>query len=189
MKIFKLIPMLVVASAILSGCYTQFYRPGMEMSGRGPYDTLYNRYDSTAIDTSLTKPEYADQYPPQESGYDQWNYWGRPRTRWGFDFYNYDPSYYHSYYGYYDYYSVPWWQNYGYNPGWWYGPWQPGTPGEPDQPRDRGRRDYGAGGGVISTPPGGAVTTPPPTPPGAPTPPKKEEKKDDTNKRDGRRGR
>jgi hypothetical protein len=162
----------------------------MEMSARGPYDTLYNRYDSTAIDTTLTKPEILDQYPTQYQSYDSWNTWGRPRTRWGFDFYGYDPGYYNSYYGYYDYYSVPWWQHYGYDPGWWYGRGRPGVPGEPDQPRDRGRRDYGAGIGGTAPPaaPGGTITvpvTPPPAPPKK-DPPKKEE---DSNKRDGRRGR
>ena len=106
-------PRLVLVSAIAlfallsSGCYTKFYRPGMELSGRGPYDTLYNRYDSTAIDTTLTPPVITDEYPRRGydsyDSYDRWSSWGRPRTRWGFDFYNYDPGYYRSYYGYYDY--------------------------------------------------------------------------------------
>lgn len=186
MKHKVLVSMLVAAVTLLTGCYTQFYKPGMEQAGRGPYDAIYNRYDSTAIDTTLTKPEVVDQYP--DTQYDNWNYWGRPRTRWGFDFYNYDPGYYNSYYGYYDYYSVPWWHNSWYNPGWWYGPWNPGTPGEPDQPRDRGRRDYGAGiGGTLDPAPGGTITTP--TTPVQPTNPPKQEPKKEDNKREGRRGR
>ncbi|MBI5060102.1 hypothetical protein HZB60_10030 [candidate division KSB1 bacterium] len=168
-----------------SGCYTKFYRPGMEMTGRGPYDTLYDRYDSTAIDTTLTAPVITDEYPPRSyDHYDQWSYWGRPRTRWGFDFYNYDPSYYQSYYGYYDYYGVPWWRNWYRDPWWYYGG-QPGVPGAPEQPRERGRREAGGGPGSIGTPPPpSSIATPAPANP----PPQPAKPKDD-NKREGKRGR
>ncbi len=175
----------VVLAILAGGCYTKLYRPGMELAARGPYDSLYNRYDSTAIDTTLTEPEYDDQVYPQ---YDNsWYNWGRPRTRWGFDFYNYDPAYYWSYYGYYDYYSVPWW-NYPYYDPWWYRPGGPGIPGEPERPRDRGRRDAPPLGGGSYVPP--APSTPMTQPPSQPDPKdQKEKKKDDDGKRGGRRGR
>ncbi len=181
--------LLAAASLLLSGCYTKLYRPGMELAGRGPYDSLYQRYDSTAIDTTLTAPEQTDYYPNSypETRHGGWSSWGRPRTRWGFDFYNYDPGYYWSYYGYYDYYSVPWWHDW-YRDGWWYGGGHyPGGPGVPEEPRDRGRRDApGGGGGSIVNPPPSYPTSPPPAPS---DPPKKDEKKKDDDKKDGRGGR
>ena len=168
------------------------------MAGRGPYDSLYNRYDSTAIDTTLTKPEIVDTYP-NTGTYDDygWSNWGRPRGRtlWGFDFYNYSPGYYWTYYGFYDYYSRPWWDRY-YDP-WWYWGWNgSGTPAEPPSQRDYGRRgNAGSGGGYQAPPPsggGGGYNTPPPSSP----PPKQEtpnatknQPQGDSNKRDGRRGR
>ena len=103
MKIkFIALPILLIAFA-LSGCYTKFYKPGMEMAN-DPYSQLYNRNDSTAIDTTLTKGDWdgSNQYPNYDdyrnnnNSYDRWNYWGRPRnrTRWGFDFDNFYPDYY-----------------------------------------------------------------------------------------------
>lgn len=184
----------VLLSLLTAGCYTKFYRPDMERAGRGPYDTLYNRYDSTAIDTTLTEPEYTGTtYPDDNYG---WSYWGRPRgrTRWGFDFNNFSPDYYWTYYGYYDYYSRPWWDRY-YDP-WWYWGWNgQGTPQEPPSQRDYGRRSQPGGGSNVAPPPappsGGSYTNPPPPPPN------NDQKKDqntqkqqgDPNKREGRRGR
>lgn len=192
---------------VSTGCYTKLYRQGMEDMGPYSSNSLYNRYDSTAIDTTLTKPEIVDVYP--NNGYydnNGWSYWGRPRgyTRWGFDFDRFSPNYYWSYYGYYDYYSRPWWQDWNRNP--WWGPSVPGAPGEPPSQRP-GRRSNDAtpppanlggysGGGAIYAP-NPAPTTPgnPPPPevkqpigpavknPPAPTPPVE----DNTQKRNGRR--
>jgi hypothetical protein len=194
-----LIVPVILLPLLLAGCYTQFYRPGMEQGGNGPYGTLYNRYDSTAIDTTLTPPEPGEMqsYPPVEDY--GWQYWGRPRgyTRWGFDFNNFEPDYYSSYYGYFDYYGRPWWNSY-YNPG--YGGWYGGNngygvPAEPPSKRGAGRgRDEGqpAGGGYSpppAPPAGGGYAPAPasPTPQGggatpAPATP-------DDGKRSGGRGR
>ncbi len=191
-KMTKLTLIAMLLSLLTAGCYTKFYRPGMEQAGMGPYDTLYNRYDSTAIDTTLTRPEITDTYPDDDYG---WYYWGRPRgyTRWGFDFYNYSPGYYWTYYGYYDYYSRPWWDRY-YNP-WWYWGWNgDGTPAEPPSQRDYGRRGVpgNSGSGYVAPPPssgGGYVSPPASTPPPNNDARKQPPKPEDTNKREGRRGR
>jgi hypothetical protein len=178
---------------LTAGCYTQLYRPeGAAMSQAGPYDQIYNRYDSTAIDTTLTQPETTDVYPEDNYG---WSYWGRPRTRWGFDFYNFSPDYYWGYYGYYDYYSVPWWSRY-YDP-WYHWGWVPPSgPSEPPSRRDYGRRGNPGGGGSYSNPPpqqgGGSYAQPQPNPPAQRGDTQKEQpKKDDnnSNQRGGRRGR
>ena len=187
---------LIVALLALftAGCYTKLYRPGDAPMGQtGPYDRLYNRYDSTAIDTTLTQPEYEDTYT-EDYG---WSYWGRHRyPRWGFDFWNFSPDYYWSYYGYYDYYSVPWWQRY-YDP-WYYWGWTPpsGT-SEPPAQREYGRRGRPTeGSGPYAAPPpggGGSYAQPQPqTPAQKPDDSRKQQqppKPEDTNKREGRRGR
>ncbi len=124
--------------------------------------------------------------------------------RYSFDFDGFSPNYYWSYYGYYDYYSRPWWQDWNRNP--WWGPSVPGAPGEPPSQRP-GRRSndatpppanlggYGGGGAIYA--PNPTPTTPgnPPPPevkqpigpavknPPAPTPPVE----DNTQKRNGRR--
>lgn len=159
-----------------TGCYTKLYRPGMEDNGPFSESTLYNRYDSTAIDTTLEKPEYTGTYayPPDYYYNDNWSYWGRPRgvTRWGFDFNRFSPNYYWGYYGYYDYYGRPWWYDWNRHNN-WRGPGTPGAPGEPPSQRP-GRRSssaatpapvYNNGSGV-----GGAVYQNPTTP-ANPTPP------------------
>jgi hypothetical protein len=158
MRILKPITLFVVLLALMTaGCYTKFYRPGMERAG-GPYSSLYTRYDSSAIDTTLmpdTTAQYDQGYPGYQPYYDNWSYWGRPRgmTRWGFDFNHFDPSYYNSYYGYYDYYGVPWWNNW-YSPGYPYWGGGSGQPGEPPSRRDVGRREHGdTGGGNVAAPP------------------------------------
>lgn len=157
-----------------TGCYTKLYRPGMEDQGPFSSNSLYNRYDSTAIDTTLTKPETVDVYPNYDPYYDNWSYWGRPRgyTRWGFDFDRFSPNYYRSYYGYYDYYGRPWWQDWHHRDPWW-GPGTPGAPGEPPSQRP-GRRSSdvtappaytnpgGGGGGATYVPPSNPTTPPPP---------------------------
>jgi hypothetical protein len=101
----------VVGVLLTAGCYTQFYRPGMEQAGTGPYDQLYDRYDSTAIDTTLTSEDWSGTGTYPEDRWDNWYSWGglRRHPRWGFDFDAFSPGYYWSYYGYYDYYGVPWW--------------------------------------------------------------------------------
>jgi hypothetical protein len=173
----------------------------MEQSGQGPYSTLYNRYDSTAIDTTLTKPEGTSEYPPAEPDYG-WYGWGRPRgyTRWGFDFDRFDPSYYWSYYGYYDYYSRPWW--YSYNDPYW-GGWYPGyyggngVAGEPPSKRPVGRRDRTSGSGSYGSPstapaPGAPniSSAPAATPQSGGTPaPQTPPSNGGEAKRDGKRGR
>ena len=193
-----------------TGCYTKLYRPGMEDNGPFSMGSLYNRYDSTAIDTTLTKPETVTVYPNNDPYYyDNWSAWGRPRgyTRWGFDFDRFSPNYYNSYYGYYDYYGRPWWQDWNHNHGgrWWGG--SPGAPGEPPSQRP-GRRstntgvppatignNYGQGGATtvqpIPTTPGnpsepGNVKNPVPAPP-AKVPPAPTE--DNSQKRNGKRRR
>lgn len=160
-----------------TGCYTKLYRPGMEQAGTGPYGQIYNRYDSSAIDTTLTEKEYQsyDTYPY----YDNWSYWGRPRGRtlWGFDFYNYSPDYYWSYYGYYDYYGRPWWDSW-YNRGYWGSYPYYGGSGGPAEPPSRQPGDRGRGGGSYGTPPpaqGGGTYVPAPADPAPqpqPQPPK-----------------
>jgi hypothetical protein len=168
---FLIVPVILLP-LLLAGCYTQFYKPGMEGNGNGPYGTLYNRYDSTAIDTNLTPPEPGSQsYPPEESY--GWQYWGRPRgyTRWGFDFNNFEPDYYWSYYGYYDYYGRPWWDTY-YVPGYggWGGYYGNGVPAEPPSKREAGRsRDGGGGSGYAPPPAQGGYVAPAPAPAPAPS--------------------
>jgi len=193
-----LIPLLALFTLLSAGCYTKFYRPGMDMAGRGTYDTLYDRDDSTAIDTTLMPDTstYYDQYPDDSRG---WSYWGRPRgsTRWGFDFYNFSPDYYWSYYGYNDYYGTPWWYDW-YDAGYWRNnPWGgTGVPGEPPSQRPRGRRDYGSSGANAQPPPSssGSPTYSQPTnnsnsPPPATKNDNGAKKQSDDGKRDGRRGR
>ena len=192
----KTILLAAMLSLLTAGCYTKFYRPDMEQAGRGPYDSLYNRYDSTAIDTTLTKPEITDTYPNNDDY--GWSTWGRPRgyTRWGFDFNNFTPDYYWTYYGYYDYYSRPWWDRY--NDPWWYWGWNGnGTPAEPPSQRDYGRRGHPQDGGGYQAPPpssgsGGSYVNPAPANPPADRKDNsgsKDQKQGDTNKREGRRGR
>jgi hypothetical protein len=156
-----LIPLLALFTLLSAGCYTKFYRPGMETAGNGPYDTLYNRNDSTAIDTTLTADTstYYDTYP------DRWYYWGRPRgyTRWGFDFYNFSPDYYWSYYGYNDYYGTPWW--YDWNTPWYWRNYPWGGSGGVAEPPSR-RPGGGRGRDNIS---GGSNAQPAPAQPGSPT--------------------
>jgi hypothetical protein len=154
----------ILAMLVTSGCYTKFYRPGMEMNGSFSSDQLYERYDSSAIDTTLTRQDWYPDYYPYNSDYSGnnygWNDWGRPRgyTRWGFDFYNFSPGYYHSYYGYYDYYGSPWWnRSYNRRP-WYYGGGGSAGPSEPPSQRDGRRQREGSRG------PGGAYS-----PPGTPS--------------------
>jgi hypothetical protein len=181
----------VLLSLLTAGCYTKFYRPDMEQAGRGPYDTLYDRYDSTAIDTTLTKPEATETYPEDNYG---WSYWGRPRgyTRWGFDFNNFSPDYYWTYYGYYDYYSRPWWDRY-YDPWWYWGGGGSIAPSEPPSQRDYGRRGQPGGDNSVTPPPapsgGETYTTPAPAPSNDRKNDQGGQKQGDTNKREGRRGR
>jgi hypothetical protein len=187
----KITLMAALLSLLSAGCYTKFYRPDMEQAGRGAYDTLYNRYDSTAIDTTLTKPEGGTTYPEDNYG---WSTWGRPRgyTRWGFDFDNFEPNYYWTYYGYYDYYSRPWWDRY-YDPWWNGGGNGNGTPTEPPSQRDYGRRAVPNDGGNYTAPPpapsGGSYSSPPPPPPNNDQKNQGNQKQEDKNKREGRRGR
>jgi hypothetical protein len=191
-RILILLPA-VLALILTTGCYTQFYRPGMERPMASD-DKLYNRNDSTAIDTTLTPGGGASEYPNND---DRWQYWGRPRgyTNWGFDFNNFEPGYYWSYYGYYDYYSQPWWYDPYYDP---YHYWSPGgyggggSPAEPQGRRGGDRsRDSGGGGSYVSPPPsGGSYVSPPPPPPkkddsGAT---KDQGSSGDANKRGGGRG-
>jgi hypothetical protein len=156
---------------LMTGCYTQFYRASVN----GPpeaisAETLYDRYDSSAVDTTLTKGEsYPGGYSSGYDYYDRWDLWGRPRfqTRWGFDFYNYSPPYYWGYYGWEDYYGNPWWYS-GYYDSWYpYGTTTPGTPAEPPSKRPFGRRD----GENSSSPPPSSVTRPSNPPPSYASPP------------------
>lgn len=180
---------LMVIPAVLlwlfvTGCYTKLYRAGINGPPEGMYsETLYDRYDSSAIDTTLTKDDvFPDTYPSGYDYYDRWDRWGRyrPRTRWGFDFYNYSPPYYWGYYGWEDYYGYPWWHSHrgGY---WGYGGGTV-TPGEPPSKRPVGRRDEGRRGSPPSVeapsrpPPATHVSTPPKSSPSRPPKPKKENK-------------
>ncbi|RPH93743.1 hypothetical protein EHM69_09405 [candidate division KSB1 bacterium] len=192
----------LIAAAVLlmlttAGCYTKFYRPGMESTGQGPYSELYNRYDSTAIDTTLTEDPYV--YPETDNSWDRWSYWGRPRgyTRWGFDFNNFSPDYYWSYYGYYDYYGTPWWSNYN-NPWWGGSGGGSGAPGEPPSRRPTGRRNPPSSAGSYADPaPSSSPSYAAPNSTPQPAAPKQDDSKsqntskgsDDANKRDGKRGR
>lgn len=182
-----------------TGCYTKLYRPGMEDQGPFSENSLYNRYDSTAIDTTLTKPETVDVYPNYDPYYyDNWSYWGRPRgyTRWGFDFNRFSPNYYWGYYGYYDYYGRPWWHDWHHNRPWWGG--SPGKPGEPPSQRP-GRRSSdvspppiyngggATGGGATYNPP--ANPTPPAVQPVTPEVKNPQPAQDNSQKRNGKRRR
>lgn len=180
-----------------TGCYTKLYRPGMDNMGPFSSNTLYNRYDSTAIDTTLTKPDVVDVYPNPYNDYYGWSYWGRPRghTRWGFDFDRFSPNYHWSYYGYYDYYSRPWWYDWHHRDPWWYGGGGGGGPSEPPSQRP-GRRSNDAGvppaviGGGGGSPP--AYVQPNPTPPSQPAPPETKNpasQDDNSQKRNGKRRR
>ncbi len=197
----KTILLAAVLALLTAGCYTKLYRPeGMAMDQRGPYDQIYNRYDSTAIDTTLTPPEYS--YPEDDYG---WYYWGQSRyPRWGFDFWNYSPGYYWSYDGFYDYYGTPWWSRYS-DP-WYHWGWSPPSePQEPPSQRNFGRRERPSGsGGDYAPPPSGGSgggyappqSTPPPASPSPQQTPDQSVKKQtppppsgDQNQRSGRRGR
>lgn len=196
-RAFYLIPLLALFAILSAGCYTKFYRPGMETAG-GANETLYNRYDSTAIDTTLTREDYVGSSSYPDDRWNSWYYWGRPRgyTRWGFDFHNFSPDYYWSYYGYYDYYGTPWW--YDWNTPWYWRNYPGGTttPGEPPSQRPRGRRDQDAGGNYIQSAPAPSSspvyvqpntnTTPPPITKDGNDDSKKSS---DSNKRDGKKGR
>ncbi len=194
--IFFAIPA-VVLWLFVTGCYTKLYRSGIN----GTQDTysndiLYDRYDSSAIDTSLTKDDvFPDTYPTgydYYNYYDRWDTWGRyrPRTRWGFDFYSYSPPYYSGYYGWEDYYGYPWW--YSWDRGYWHGGGgTPGTPGEPPSKRPVGRRDESP-----QNPPPSSVepTRPPPVShvdtPSSSTPSRPAQQKSENKQRDfGRRKR
>jgi hypothetical protein len=174
-----------------SGCYTKLYRANMEQNGPFTTDELYQRYDSTAIDTTLTEPEYVDTYPDYGYG---WNSWGRPRgyTRWGFDFNRFSPDYYWSYYGYYDYYGRPWWDNWRYRYPWWYHGGGGGGPAEPPSQRP-GRRMRDTEGSPPLYNPGGGSTAPsyaPPAPAPQPlpvVPPERKQEDDNSQKRNGKR--
>lgn len=195
-----LIPLLTLTLLLSAGCYTKFYRPGMETAG-GSYETLYNRYDSTAIDTTLTQEDYEGSSSYPDDRWNTWYYWGRPRgvTRWGFDFNNFSPDYYWSYYGYYDYYGTPWWNSW-YSP--WYGYYPNGTTGtgEPPSKRPRGRRDQD-NSGTYSAPSGSTTTSPvysqpsnnnnnpPPTSKSGNDTKQQQSGSSDSNKRDGKKGR
>jgi hypothetical protein len=199
MKTLKLSFLFVALLALLTaGCYTQFYRPGMERVAQGPYDQLYNRNDSTAIDTTLTQDTTAYEPTPyygySSPYYDNWHYWGRPRTRWGFDFNSFDPAYYWSYYGFYDYYGVPWWNGY-YDPwyGWQYPGWGGGGAGTPPTKRPGGRRDHATGGGGTYAAPPAAPSSPTYVTPTPSNPPPSSgstgQQSGGEQKRDGKRGR
>jgi len=144
---------------VSSGCYTKLYRPGMEMNG--PYSTnqLYNRYDSSAIDTTLTRDDWIRDYYPDDNWYDWGGYRGYyQQPRWGFDFYHFSPGYYSSYYGYYDYYGYPWWYRNHYTRPWYYGGYSsPGGIAEPPSTREgrRTRPHYNGGGSTYNSPPSG----------------------------------
>ncbi len=185
----------VLVWLFVTGCYTKLYRPGFN----GPpetmsSETLYERYDSSAIDTTLERTDvFGETYPGYNDyydRYDRWDTWGRyrPRTRWGFDFYHYSPPYYSGYYGWEDYYGYPWW--YSYDRGYWGGSGG-GTaaPGEPPSKRPFGRRDSGDSGSSppsVSPPPSSpppASRVAPPSTPSTPTRPSKDTpKKDDKGK-------
>lgn len=178
-----------------TGCYTKLYNPNMEDQGPFSSNSLYNRYDSTAIDTTLTKPETVDVYPGY-GYYDNygWSQWGRPRgyTRWGFDFDRFSPDYYRSYYGYYDYYGRPWWHNWNNNHHWWGGGGSGGVSEPPSQRPGRRSSDVNAppavGGGGYSAPP--SYSQPAPViQPVKPTPPPTEKTptQDSGQKRNGKR--
>lgn len=172
---------------LIAGCYTQMYRPDMEPANRRQQATLYNRYDSTAIDTTLAPDttDYYETYPDYG-----WNDWGRPRQGpiWGWDYNSYMPDYYWGYYGYDSYYGVPWWHNW-YDP---YYPYNPGGGGGPAEPPSKrgGRRSHDTSGGSYATPPASSGTSPAyATPPPAPsTPPQNGAAKTDDGKRSGKRG-
>ncbi|MBU1919276.1 hypothetical protein KKG66_00400 [bacterium] len=193
----------VFVMLVSSGCYTKFYRPGMEIEGPYSASELYNRYDSSAIDTTLTKGDYFPDYYPDNGWYNWGSYRYYPHTRWGFDFYNFSPGYYHTYYGYYDYYGTPWWNRYDYNRDhWWYrgGGGYNTSPGEPPETREgrRQRESYSGGGATYTQPSGGSVSGAPvsTTPPAQvkPAPPSNESKSSTSNsgssqKRTGKRRR
>ena len=161
--IFALLITSLFIALVSSGCYTKLYRPGMETDGPFSSNTLYNRYDSSAIDTTLLREDWIRDYYPD----DGWSYWGGYRDsyhhpRWGFDFYNFSPGYYSSYYGYYDYYGSPWWYRNNYHRPWYYGGGGyggGGDIGEPPSQRDgrRTRPGYSDGTGAYGTPPSGGT--------------------------------
>ena len=184
-------PLLIPAILILflvSGCYTQFYRPGMEQANRPQQATLYNRYDSTAIDTTLRADTTYDEYP-----YDSWYDWGRPVPYpnggpiWGWDYYT--PPYYWDYSGYNNYYGVPWWYNYpyynGYNGGRYYG-----GIAEPPSQRNGGRSHDNSGSGSYVAPPpaSGAPTYAAPAPSSPPPQGNNGQSGSNDGKRGGQRG-
>jgi hypothetical protein len=179
-----LIPAILIL-LLVSGCYTQLYRPGMEQANRQQQATLYNRYDSTAIDTTLRADTTGYQEYPNDSWYD----WGRPVPYspgpiWGWDYYS--PPYYWDYFGYNNYYGTPWWYNYPYSPG-YHGGHYGGSIAEPPSKRGGGRSHDNSGGGsyVAPPPPSNPPTyaTPPPS-----SPPPQSGNSGDDNKRGGKRG-
>jgi hypothetical protein len=188
MKYIRLLIPAALFVFLFAGCYTQLYKPDMERTASPQQASLYNRYDSTAIDTSLRR-DTTQYYPgyPEDYG---WSYWGRPRLGpiWGFD--NYMPDYYWGYYGYNNYYGTPWWYNW-YQPNYPYYPGGNGGLAEPPSKRPSGR-SHDTGGGSYAPPPpsssGGAtapVYAPPPSQPSNPpaNPPQ------DDGKRSGGRSR
>ncbi|MCC6475664.1 hypothetical protein IT157_01300 [bacterium] len=192
-------PVIIFISALAlvllsSGCYTKLYRVNMEQNGPFSTNELYQRYDSTAIDTTLTEPQYVDTYP-NDYGWDNsgWNSWGRPRgyTRWGFDFNRFSPDYYWSYYGYYDYYGRPWWDNYHYRNPWWYGGGGGSSgPAEPPSTRPGRRMRDGEGSPPLYNPGGGSSAPsyqPPATQPQPVVPPTRKDEDDNSQKRNGKR--
>ncbi len=179
---------LVLLALFTAGCYTQFYKPGMEQAQRE--SRIYNRYDSTAIDTTLMRGEVDENYYPRDDY--GWSTWGRPRMpRWGLDFYSYSPDYYWGYNGYNDYYGTPWWYNSYYDPYYPYYPPGSGQPVEPPSKREGGRRQRpsSSGGSATQSPPPAAPTYTPPPAKTPPAPPPASNETDDQNKRSGKRGR
>ncbi|MBK6764955.1 MAG: hypothetical protein IPG71_01230 [bacterium] len=156
----RVLPLLATLGLLIlsTGCYTKLYNPNREDQGPYSTNTLYDRFDSTAIDTTLTKPDVVDVYPNND--YYGWSTWGRPRgyTRWGFDFDRFSPNYYWSYYGYYDYYSRPWWHDWNRGGHWWNGGGGGGISEPPSQRPGRRSSDAGVpppivGGGSYSPAP------------------------------------
>jgi hypothetical protein len=190
--------LMLLFTLAMSGCYTKFYRPGMERQNWAA-DKLYNRNDSTAIDTTLM-PDTTSSSSYYPNNDDRWYNWGHPRpyrTRWGFDFDSFSPGYYWTYQGYYDYYGTPWWSNTYYDP--WWNPYNNngnGGPVEPPSRREGDRGRIGDGGGSLAPSGGGGGSYAQPAPPPAndqnkdqSTQKNQDTQKSDPNKRNGGRGR
>ena len=172
---------------LIAGCYTQLYKPGMEQASR-QQETLYNRYDSTAIDTTLREDttQYYGAYP--DPG---WYYWGRARhyPMWGTDYDYYTPDYYWGYSGYDNYYGTPWWYGYGgYGRGYGGGGYG-GSPSEPPSKRGGHRSHDNGGSGSYAAPPAAPGGSPSyANPPSQPSTPPPSSGSTDDGKRAGRRG-